>query len=294
MASLGYDPVPLTAPIMGDKRPGVKIFVNDTPATVLVDSGANATRISSTFAREANVRILPGRRATSRGALGRAVSVSRGVGKLDLGPLSLEPYTFSVADLGGAPTAAGRFPGHIGAESIRITASLIDVSGNTLWVPTEKAVTFRGNGFTGLGRQSGLGVVALPLERATSYFHVLLRGEIDGRRVSFIIDTGAEVSIITTEAARRLGLPVRQTNSTMLDAHGDRTRLGRTLVPAIQFGGFLARQVPLAVADIPAFESSGLRTLSGNVVDGILGIEFLRQTGALIDPRSELIYFGNP
>lgn len=294
LRSLGYQPVPMTGPTISDKRPGVGVRINDQPVTLLVDSGANATRISATFAAQAGVNIDPSRRAISRGAMGRSVPVQRGVGSLQVGALSVAPYTFSVIDLGNTRTAAGDFPGHIGAEALRITASVVDIGGNTLWVPTENAPNIQSGEISPLGLQSGLGRVAVPVEPARSYYHIIIEGRVAGSPTAFILDTGAEVSVMTTRAANRLGLPLRATGSTMLDAHGDRTPLSQTIVPEIVFDGFSVQNVPISVAAIPAFDSLSFRTRSGRKIDGILGVDFLRQTNALLDARTRLIYFGKP
>ena len=289
---LGYVAVPLEAALGRDSRVGVAAAVNRERVSLLIDSGANASRISESKAASSGLKIRKDTHAISRGALGRAFKIKQGVGSLSIGDLTVEPYQFSIGDGTDGPTAIGRFDGHIGSDGLNLMSAMVDVSSNRIWLPSDRAVNVRNGIIRRLGLRPALGIVARPFSLARGSDHYILSSTANGRRVTWVIDTGAEISLLTKAAASRIGLSVQGSNVSILDAHGDRASIGLTTIPELRFGPFVAEGLQTGVGDFPSL-GRFFRDRTGRPVDGILGIDFLRQASALIDAKSQILYIGS-
>ena len=133
-------------------------------------------------------------------------------------------------------------------------------------------------GTTGCGR-SAIAPVALPL--SPTFVAAL---DVDGRRANFLVDTGSELTLFDTAAARRLGLPVERSNERLLrltDATGTRRdHAMRAGVRAIAFGDHV-----FAMDGVPAVEFDTRLTF-----DGILGMDVLSRAAWCFDaPASRLL-----
>jgi hypothetical protein len=100
--------------------------------------------------------------------------------------------------------------------------------------------------------------------------HLLVTATIDGRPYSMILDTGANITSLSTRAARELGIqPVGtlEINSTMVAPTG--------LVKSLAISGVDHADVSVAIVDIPDAIASG--------GDGILGLDVLARHDIVID-----------
>jgi hypothetical protein len=114
-------------------------------------------------------------------------------------------------------------------------------------------------------------IVELPINLAQR--HIFLSGSVDGAPVSFLFDTGARRSIVTTEVVRKANLTMLMGPRLMvkgLDANVIPVGVIRPLT--VTLGDTDFTEIPLAVADLPVLEALGLRE-SG----GLLGNDILRR-----------------
>ncbi len=292
LRSIGYDAVPLHAAKGRDSRVGVDALVNETPVSLLIDSGANASRISEEVSATANLKRREGTAAISRGALGRPIRIYQGIGSLTVGDLTVAPYLFSIGDGTKGPTAVGLFDGHIGSDGLGLMSGLVDVGSGSIWLPSSEAENVRDGVIGPLGYQDGLGLIAKKFSLAQNSAHFVIDTVVNGKNAAWVIDTGAEISLVTESSAKRLGISSRPSKVTILDAHGDRAPISVGMIPEIQFGGFTAVGLQVGVSSLPSL-GKYFKNSRGKSVDGILGIDFLRQTGALIDAKSQILYIGN-
>ena len=105
--------------------------------------------------------------------------------------------------------------------------------------------------------------------------HALLAMRIDHRQAWFILDTGAERSLLTPGAVRRLKLKLDPWVGTTSVGIGGSERHANALVPRLTLGGMKLRQtfrlpeISFSVGAIPGARGTGVR------VDGLLGRDVL-------------------
>ncbi|MDB4500012.1 retroviral-like aspartic protease family protein, partial [Akkermansiaceae bacterium] len=144
-----------------------------------------------------------------------------------------------------------------------------------------------------LGVRPDLGKQIFRLGTAGRLPHLILIGTLQGVPVSWVVDTGAEVSVMAAESFDRFNLQSYATNSRMIDASGDRIPLRHARLQNLIFG-----QVKVSVFDVSVAPLGTVRKYfrdsTGRPVDGILGMDFLTKGQALLDANSGLIYLGQP
>jgi len=93
----------------------------------------------------------------------------------------------------------------------------------------------------------------------------------------FVLDTGAERTMITTARANSLNLAVSPAGVIWTASRRDSVQQGK--VARIDALGLTHREFPVLVHDFPA----GIR------IDGLLGLDFFRDTNLAIDFRARTI-----
>lgn len=290
LARLGYRAVPLQK-IRGDVRFSGVFKVNDMPMRFLVDSGANSTDVDAKLARQAGLLVDRRVRVLTRGALGREVSSGRGYGTLQIGPMYTRSFPFTIAPSTSKKTSTSNYAGQVGLDALSAIGALVDVPGENLWVPVSSY--WEPSQPRSLGERDGLGRQLLGLEKAGRLPHLILRGTLAGEPVTWVVDTGAEISVMAAESFDRFGLPSRTTNSRMIDASGDRIALRQARLQDVTFGNVRVALFEIAIAPLGPVRRY-FTDARGRPVDGILGMDFLTMGHALLDTGSGLIYLGKP
>lgn len=292
MASLGYTSLPLRK-IARDTRYSGKFLVNGQEVNMLIDSGANSTDLTTSLAPKLGLRIDPDSKVVSRGALGRPVSSRVGLGVLSAGPVSALPFPFMLATEDLGPTATSRYDGQVGLDALQSLGALIDLRSGEMWVPDKGARTARAQSLAPLGFTQGLGFTALRMRPAKNLPHLILESKWNGRLVTWIVDTGAEVSVLSATAASNLGLDSRASGSRIIDASGDHAQARAATFTNVYFEQLVLTDFEVAVIPLPVVRQN-FKDRSGRPVDGIIGMDFLENTAALFDASSRLIYVGDP
>jgi predicted aspartyl protease len=287
---LGFESVSLQK-IRGDVRYSGVFKVNTLPFRFLIDSGANSTDLDATLARQARLVEDRSVKIVTRGALGREVSSGRGYGTLQIGPMFAENFPFTIAPSTGKKTSTSSYAGQVGMDALSAIGAMVDIPGQQLWVPGGRRGMVKAP--LAAGEQNGLGQNVLNLEMAGRLPHLILRGALDGRPVTWVVDTGAEVSVMAAESFDRFNLPSQTTDSRMIDASGDRIALRRAQLRNVSFGNVTVTVFDIAIAPLGTVREY-FRDSRGRPVDGILGMDFLTTRNALLDTGSRLIYLGNP
>jgi predicted aspartyl protease len=112
-------------------------------------------------------------------------------------------------------------------------------------------------------------------------------GSINGQDVLFMVDTGAEFSLLSEGAAGALGLGVSQTGGQMYGVTGNAINVGVARVADMSFGGWSGHNVYLRVAG----EDVTLRR--GRVV-AILGQDFLHNFDVEFDVKNSVVNLFQP
>lgn len=291
LAALGYTSLPLEK-ISRDSRYSGKFLVNGQPVNLLIDSGANSTDLDTELAPKLNLRIDNSAKVVSRGALGRPVTSRVGLGVLSAGPVSALPFPFMLANESVGTTATSRYDGQIGLDALEALGALIDLRHGRMWVPGRNAQNAGPRGIRALGEKTDLGFNTLRLRPAKTLPHLILESQWNGRLVTWIVDTGAEVSVLSAESARELGLQTRSSSARIIDASGDDAIARSAIFENMVFDRLLVTEFQVAVIPLPVVRDN-FRDQNGRVVDGIIGMDFLENSGALFDAGSKLLYVGD-
>ena len=115
-----------------------------------------------------------------------------------------------------------------------------------------------------------------PIETRSNLMFVSLK--IDDQPARFLLDTGADRSMVTEIAARRLGLARDPRRLTRLEGVGGATTNWEAKTNSLVFGNALVRNINLTVGRFAQDEIGGL------TVDGLLGVDILSAFDVEIDP----------
>ncbi len=289
---MGYVPVPLQK-VSDDARFSGFFEVNGEPLRFLIDSGANSTDVESDIATRVGIRRNPAIKVVTRGALGREIRSGHGRGTLRVGPMQAEGFPFTIAPNATRETSTSRYAGQVGLDALDATGALIDIPSGRMWIPGPESNRATSRIAKPLGLRRGLGQKALRMGKAGRLPHLILHGTMDMKHTSWVVDTGAEISVMATESYARFGLPSVATNSQMVDASGDRIALRRGKLTDLVFGNVNIRSFNIAIAPLLEVRKFFLDP-TGRPVDGILGMDFLINGQALLDSGSRILYMGKP
>jgi clan AA aspartic protease (TIGR02281 family) len=119
--------------------------------------------------------------------------------------------------------------------------------------------------------------------------HFSLKGTIDGRPVTLLLDTGASSTVVDRATADRLGLAARLVDNKGggLGASGARTE--RAAVASVRLDGFTTHLDSVFVMDI-ATVNVALADNGAEAVDGVVGADVLMHGRAVIDYARGVLY----
>lgn len=108
-----------------------------------------------------------------------------------------------------------------------------------------------------------------------------VRAEVNGARLSMLVDTGASAVVLSNEAARAAGLPVAGlTYDVLVETANGRTRAASVLIERMAVGGIVEHRVPALVAAPGALGGS------------LLGMSFLSRLDSFVFRGDRLILRG--
>jgi hypothetical protein len=134
-----------------------------------------------------------------------------------------------------------------------------------------------------------LGFTAIPLRTATATGHHLVEARLNGRDGLFVLDTGANVSVIDDDHVATFGL------ASQVGRRGGGVAIGGTVaarlvsIDSLELGGVRIRQRRMAVADLGSLLAA-MRPLAGGAVHGLIGQDVLNEHRAVIDMDEPLLY----
>ena len=292
LASLGYESLPLKKST-GYSRYSGRFRVNGKEVRFLIDSGANSTDLDYELATSFGITPEKSVKVVSRGALGRPVTSWVGLGALEAGHVTASPFPFMLAQPTKRHTATSRYDGQMGLDALSGLAALVDLQAGKLWIPGPQAGNAQRDGIRALGRHKGLGFDSLQLETAGRLPHLLVKCRYQGKRLTWVVDTGAEVTVMAAATVQRLAIPTTASRSKIIDASGDRASVRNAVLHNVVFGQLVVSEFQVAVTPLETIRRT-FRDRSGRPVDGIIGMDFLEESSALLDTASQLLYLGDP
>lgn len=207
-----------------------------TPSGTLhlaLDTGAEASALTETAIARLDLAPAPSGSAaltalTGQSHVNRYTLAGAQLGTLDLPELS-------PAALADAPDSRGQLDGFLGLDALAGRGWRIDLAANRLeLIP---------------GQPCAPGALSLPA----------IEGEINGRTVLVIIDTGLAGSVGNPALGRQLSrLPDRSARASIIGADGEAVPARIMRARSFSADGLVRRNVDIAIAGLPVFEALGL------------------------------------
>ena len=267
----------------------VSAKINGISGRFLVDTGAQITVV--------DVRSLRKFRLTSVKTGVRVIGAVGGPGErieaalasnLRVGPCEASPFLLGVSDLSalnqGRPRGGGPFDGIIGADVLQSFGIVIDCAGLELYARRSS----NGGASSGLGRfLAGYGYRDVPLKRSSiSDFEVV--ANVNKKRVLWLVDTGAAITLLDATVSRKAGIKLKRTNFTVGGAGGGRRRIDIGIVDSLKLSSVQMGSAVIAASDISV--NAALNEPGKVPIDGYLGADFLREKRAVIDCAAMHLY----
>ncbi len=106
---------------------------------------------------------------------------------------------------------------------------------------------------------------------------------VGGKSIVWLVDCGAESTVLSQTAARRLGLAVSPPprKSELVDVGGGRVAFGKTVLKGAEWGDTTMSKFRVGVA--PMANLQQLDVVGGAAVDGVVGLDILQRYDAILD-----------
>jgi Aspartyl protease len=133
-----------------------------------------------------------------------------------------------------------------------------------------------------------LGFTAVPLSRTSGTGHHLVQARLNGRAALFVLDTGANVSVVDDDHAAAFGLTgaaVRGRGEIV----GGGPQARQVGIDRLELGGIPIRQRSMVVTDLGRL-SVAMQSLAGRAVHGLIGQDVLNEHRAVIDMDRPLLF----
>jgi clan AA aspartic protease (TIGR02281 family) len=133
-----------------------------------------------------------------------------------------------------------------------------------------------------------LGLAAVPL-RTLATGHHLVDVRLNGRESRFVLDTGANASVVDASAAEALGLPSGRAVPGAAIGLGGALKARQVRIESLEVGSVAVRQRRIMVSDLSQFVEV-LGRMSSRPVQGIIGQDVMKEHRAVIDVARPVLY----
>ncbi len=134
-----------------------------------------------------------------------------------------------------------------------------------------------------------LGFTAIPLREARSTGHHLVVATVNGKEGVFVLDTGANLSVIDLDHVGHFGLAAARGRPGGATGLGGSNAARRVTIESLAFGPVRLRQRRMVITDLGSI-GDALAPLAGGAVHGIIGQDVLKEHRAVIDVERPLLY----
>lgn len=134
-----------------------------------------------------------------------------------------------------------------------------------------------------------LGFTAIPLGEARTTGHHLVTATVNGREGVFILDTGANVSVIDSDHAADFGLSAGRPSPGGAVVLGGPRPARQVAIESLSLGPVSIRQRRMIVTDLGPM-GDALAPLAGGAIHGLIGQDVLKEHRAVIDVERPLLY----
>jgi clan AA aspartic protease (TIGR02281 family) len=132
-----------------------------------------------------------------------------------------------------------------------------------------------------------LGFAAVPLRELASGHH-LVDANMNGKKATFILDTGANASVVHAAAAPGLGLPAKGAPAGAFGLGGG-MKAQQVKLDRLEIGGVSIRRGQVMTSDLSQLVQI-LGTASRGEISGIIGQDVMKEHRAVIDVARPILY----
>jgi len=134
-----------------------------------------------------------------------------------------------------------------------------------------------------------LGFTAIPLKEARSTGHHLVAASVNGKEGIFVLDTGANMSVIDVDHATHFGLQPTRGVVGGASGIGGANVARQASIKSLKLGDVDIRQRRIVLTDLGSI-GDALAPLAGGAVHGLIGQDVLKEHRAVIDVERPLLY----
>ena len=135
-----------------------------------------------------------------------------------------------------------------------------------------------------------LGFTAIPLREARSTGHHLVTATVNGRQGVFVLDTGANLSVIDSDHVAHFGLAEARGRPGGATGLGGSNSARQVPIDSLAFGPVKLRQRRMVVTDLGSIGDALAPLAPGGAVHGLIGQDVLKEHRAVIDVERPLLY----
>ena len=133
-----------------------------------------------------------------------------------------------------------------------------------------------------------LGFTAIPLRELVTGHH-LVDATLNGRPGTFVLDTGANATVLHAGDAEQFGITKSSAMPGGAVGLGGRMKASQVRIESLEIGSVPIRQRKIMMADLSQIASL-LGPLSGRTVYGIVGQDVMKEHRAVIDVARPILY----
>jgi hypothetical protein len=133
-----------------------------------------------------------------------------------------------------------------------------------------------------------LGFTAVPMRELLTGHH-LVEARLNGKQASFVVDTGANRTVLHAPFAAEFGLSGKPIGMGGAVGVGGSVKASQAAVEAFAIGGVTIRRNRIMMTDLGQVTNL-LSPISGSKVYGIIGQDVLKEHRAVIDVAKPLLY----
>ena len=134
-----------------------------------------------------------------------------------------------------------------------------------------------------------LGFTAIALKEARTTGHHLVTATINGKEGVFVLDTGANMSVIDVDHAAHFGVEAARGSRGGATGIGGARSAQQTPIESLSLGGVEVRHRRMVLTDLGPL-GDALAPLAGGAVHGLIGQDVLKEHRAVIDVERPLLY----
>jgi predicted aspartyl protease len=264
------------------------VLINRKPAWFAVDTGAALTIVDTKKAHELGLSPLgktvelPNQIEVNDHAAPVATLQNLSLGRIGLGsgPVALIDLTAFRARLRTDGTAVP-MDGILGLDILEEYKAIIDCSQQRIYMQIESPSELAGVQ-QDIRRQH---LKSIPM-RITRSGALEIEGTLNGRRYSFVVDTGGFTTLIPVQVASEVGIPIIHTGVNAKGIHSKARAVWAGIAPQMNLGRYSLGTTVVGITALPPGPED-LRYEFG----GLLGADFFFEHHGIIDVGSQKLYF---